>query len=235
MNHEEMSAPAQAGARSSNSFPNYAGLDSVDADIAAELEAAGIKVERLPESCRSWHPEMRTIVVGVLGKWTFRRAWRYWACEGPGIEIAAAERLHATHGAVVRVDGHAGAPSPGEHFEGLACGHYHVDTQDGLNALAETIRSLMQANNAGTKGPAALGVPTYQHVCAMAKVREAARFLARADEQVIYRDAFRWKDDATGHVLSNHFESQSIESLAREHGYEIVHDFNHVAVVRQKQ
>lgn len=76
--------------------------------------------------------------------------------------------------------------------------------------------------------------PTYQRYDAMRLVREAARLLAEPGQKVIYRDAFRWHDDADEMVLSNHYESQSLAYLAQEWGYEILHDFNHVAVVRRK-
>lgn len=124
-------------------FPNYAGRRDVDHEIAAELEAAGINVCRLPESTREWHPEMRTVILGDLHGWTFRRNWYYWVCKGPGIELAEAEKLHATHGQSVRVNGHCDCPSPRKWFKGLACDHYHVDNQEGLNALAQTIRAIV--------------------------------------------------------------------------------------------
>lgn len=76
------------------------------------------------------------------------------------------------------------------------------------------------------------GLPTYQRYDAMALVRAAARSLKRDGEYVIYRDAFRWHDDADDMVMSNHYECQDIGALAETFGYEIVHDFRHVAVVR---
>lgn len=78
-------------------------------------------------------------------------------------------------------------------------------------------------------------MPTYQHGDAMALVRQGARLLAKPGDTVMYRDAFRWKDDATGHVIPNHYESFSIRGLAAEFDYEVLHDFNHVAVVRAKR
>jgi hypothetical protein len=75
------------------------------------------------------------------------------------------------------------------------------------------------------------GCPTYQRYDAMKRIREAARLLARPGDRVIYRDAFRWKDDATDSVLPNHYESFSLRGLAAEFGFEVRHDFNHVAVV----
>lgn len=74
--------------------------------------------------------------------------------------------------------------------------------------------------------------PTYQRYDAMKLVREAARLLKREGDRVIYRDAFRWKDDATDSVLSNHYEMFSLRGLAAEFEFEVLHDFHHVAVVR---
>ena len=77
-------------------------------------------------------------------------------------------------------------------------------------------------------------LPTYQRYDAMKLVREAARLLAEPGQKVIYRDAFRWHDDADELVMSNHYESMSLDCLARDFNYEVIHDFHHVAVVRRK-
>ena len=76
--------------------------------------------------------------------------------------------------------------------------------------------------------------PTYQRYDAMALVRQAAALLAEPGDMVIYRDAFRWHDHKDESVLSNHYECQDLAYLAEDHGYEIVHDFHHVAVVRRR-
>lgn len=77
-----------------------------------------------------------------------------------------------------------------------------------------------------------LELPTYQEYDAMRLVREAARRLKGEGERVIYRDAFRWKNDADDSVLSNHYEMFSLKGLAAEFEFEVIHDFNHVAVVK---
>ena len=126
-------------------FPNRAGNHpDNDAVLRAELEAAGIDVAE-HEFLRATSGEVKTAVIGTLHGWTFQRAWYYWVCKGPGIEVAAAERLHATHGKTVRVEGHCGCPSPREAFHGLACGLYHVDDAPGLKALADTIKNLVRS------------------------------------------------------------------------------------------
>lgn len=77
-------------------------------------------------------------------------------------------------------------------------------------------------------------LPTYQRYDAIKLVREGARLLAEPGDKVLYRDAFRWHDDADDMVMSNHYECQNIDYLARDFGYEVKHDFHHVAVVRRK-
>ncbi len=124
-------------------FPNMAGKPDIDDALAAELEAAGIHAGRYP-FLKDGKREVDTSVRGDLHGWQFERAWYYWRCSGPGIEVAAAERLHARHGKDVRVAGHCGCPSPTEWYNGLAVGDYHVDTPAGLKALADTIKSLVE-------------------------------------------------------------------------------------------
>ena len=127
--------------------PNYAGREDVDDLLIDELTQAGILYDKMPESWRTNHPEMRTIVIGNLHGWTFTRNWNYWIARGPGISLEHATKLHETHGKYVRVDGHCGCPSPLEWFKGLAVGHYHVDTLTGLRALADTIRLIVKEAN----------------------------------------------------------------------------------------
>jgi hypothetical protein len=126
-------------------FPNLAGMGRrapyrVDAILANELAQAGINVYRLDEIARAGNGKPQSVIVGALYRWHFQRAWYYWIAEGPGIPVDIAMKLHTAHGTSVRVDGHCGCPSPLEWSKGKPCGHYHVDNQEGLNALAETIR-----------------------------------------------------------------------------------------------
>lgn len=146
-------------------FPNRAG-DHADTDdiLRAELKAAGIPTlqedagkppEYLVDMLREMSGEVKTSVRGVLHGWQFERAWYYWTAKGPGIEVEAAEALHATHGKVVRVAGHCGCPSPREWYKGLAVGSYHIDTPEGLKALADTIKGLVEKSAAIEKEKAA--------------------------------------------------------------------------------
>ena len=121
---------------------NLAGREKKVSDIVCfdELTTAEIEVVRLPFSLKG---EVETDVIGSLGPWKFERAWRYWVAEGPGIPPEIAEELHSEYGQHVRVDGHCGCPSPTEWFKGFAVGSYHVDTQEGLKALADVIKKVL--------------------------------------------------------------------------------------------
>lgn len=135
------------------SFPNKAG-DYADTDdiLRAELKAAGITTmqeqageppEYLADIMREESGEVKTSVKGYMHGWKFERNWTYWVASGPGIDVDTAEALHAIHGREVRVAGHCGCPSPREWYKGLGCGLYHVDTPEGLKALADAIKGLV--------------------------------------------------------------------------------------------
>lgn len=136
--------PSREGLDMANGFANKAGRSdqALDDELAAELDAAGIEVHRY-DFLKNGRSEVDTAIVGTLHGWKFERAWYYWRAAGPGIEVAAAEWLHAEHGRDVRVDGHCDCPSPREWFKGLAVGSYHVDTPASLKALADTIKELV--------------------------------------------------------------------------------------------
>ena len=134
-------------------FPNLArGFQHSPADIAevtaickAELEAAGITVTVLA-FFPGKHGEVPSNAFGSLSMWGFERAWYYWRANGPGLPVEVAERLHAAHGTQVRVDGHCGCPSPREWAKGFGIGSYHVDTPEGLKALADALLSVYDAS-----------------------------------------------------------------------------------------
>ncbi len=115
---------------------------SVDQVVYAELKDAGIKTEGPHEFLRKHNGEVPTAYIGSLCRWGFRRAWYYWIAEGPGIPPDKAQEFHERWGKEVRVDGHCGCPAPLEWFRGFAVGRYHIDTQEGLNAFAELLRSI---------------------------------------------------------------------------------------------
>jgi len=124
---------------------NFAGVENCDNEIKNELNQANIEVFSY-EFMRK-KGEVPTSIIGMLGGWQFERAWCYWVAKGPGIPPDIAEELHTTHGKYVRVDGHCGCPSPKEWFNGFAVGCYHIDSQEGLNALAKVIQKILDDNS----------------------------------------------------------------------------------------
>lgn len=126
--------------------------EECDAQCRKELTDAGIPIFPFPILQDG---EVKTDVFGMFGAescakkrlvvWEFHRAWYYWVAtlhlpSAVHFKMDQAMQLHAIHGNVVRVDGHCGAPSPLEWWgvDGIPC-HYHIDTQDGLNAFARAV------------------------------------------------------------------------------------------------
>lgn len=73
-------------------------------------------------------------------------------------------------------------------------------------------------------------VPTYQIYPLMEGIKQAIRPWVKEGETLIWRDAWRWKND--NGVLPNCYECYSIEEVCGERGFVLVHYFHHVAVVR---
>ena len=129
-------------------FLNLAGGEHnrVDEQVKKELTEAGIKAahgEWLRER------EVPAAYMGELCMWGFKRAWYYWVATGPGIPPIDAELFHKTWGTQVRVEGHCGCPSPLEYNKGFAVSSYHIDTQEGLNAFAEMLKSIYKEKKDG--------------------------------------------------------------------------------------
>lgn len=127
---------------------NLAGETQADLHILEELDKAGIEVVEGPRS----EGEVPCTLTGKLTGWTFNRAWYYWmavAEKGKGLPLRMSVELHnraypatgedqpKTYGQVIRVNGDCGCPKPGERVRS-----YHIDTQEGLNALAGAIHTL---------------------------------------------------------------------------------------------
>jgi hypothetical protein len=120
----------------------------LDDNVKAEIEAAGLQPLAIDDIFRRGNGEVPTRYIAAFPdserkRWIFRRAWRYWVCEGPGIPAQDAIALHRTHGKVVRVAGHCGCPDPVEWFKGLGVGLYHVDSSEGLAELVSTINRVV--------------------------------------------------------------------------------------------
>lgn len=126
---------------------NLAGHPESSEICAAELAAAGIPVEKLPQPCG----EPRSLIGGSLGGFTFRRAWVYWSVKG-AMSRTLAHELNTTPrgsdlgtkysgggktwGDVIRVEGFAG----GTNVSAGGCSSWHIDTEDGLAKFADFIR-----------------------------------------------------------------------------------------------
>lgn len=119
---------------------NYAGDKTCTPHLIKELEDAGITVHEMPSDLGR---EVSTKIIGVCESWSFKRAWYYWVAKGPGIPLQLAEEFHQKWGKEVRVDGHCECPSPLEWFKGFAVDHYHIDTQEGLKAFADLLKSIV--------------------------------------------------------------------------------------------
>ncbi len=118
---------------------NYAGDKSCTPHLIKELKDAGITTHSMPFDLGM---EVPTKIMGVCESWRFRRAWYYWVADGPGIPPQRAEEFHKKWGQEVRVSGHCGCPSPLEYYKGFAVGSYHIDTQEGLKAFANLLKSI---------------------------------------------------------------------------------------------
>ena len=120
-------------------FPNMAGSQCNPEIIEKELQDAGIIVHKLPVLTRG--DEVDCGLIGVVEPWGFRRAWYYWVANGDGFGIPPKEamELHEKFGQEVRVNGNCLCPPPNK---GFATSSYHVDTLEGLKALADLIKKL---------------------------------------------------------------------------------------------
>lgn len=149
--------------------PTPTELGEINAQCRIELVEAGIHVIDIPR-VRSEVPYQ---VIGLLGGWWFTRAWTYWVARPADscrivLPFDYANPLHEAHGQVVRVSGHCGCPSPEEWYKRergfLGVDLYHIDTQEGLNALAATLRKWME--EVATDCPYDNELETWRHMMA---------------------------------------------------------------------
>lgn len=127
---------------------NLAGVSGCDLIIIKELDEAGVNVHGLPFILNG---EVPTSVYGTLDGWGFKRAGRYWVAEsGESLLLFDyAFDLHDIYGEEVRVNGDCMCPSPLEDNNEpwhIGVSSYHVDTQEGLNALCDAIRRQTDGN-----------------------------------------------------------------------------------------
>lgn len=88
--------------------------------------------------------------------------------------------------------------------------------------VSDAIREFVAASEAG--------IPPIASPCIDVRVAEELRKRLQPGEKVIWRDAFRWKDD--NGALSNHYEQASVASLAAEFGYTVILDAGCAAIIR---
>lgn len=115
---------------------NLAGIDPeiTTKECAAELAAANIPAVSMPQYTAKFS-EVKSEFVGRLNGWFFVRAWYYWIARTKSNPISAdvANRIHFD----CRVNGDCGR-RPAESDVEI----FHVDTLDGLIALAKAINKL---------------------------------------------------------------------------------------------
>ena len=122
---------------------NYAG-QIVKQELIDELTLAGIYAHDFGFLINDG--EVKSPIRGIIGAWGFTRAWYYWVAEGAGIPIEDANGLNEYYSETVRVGGYAGGRKPIEESMGFGIGSYHIDTQEGLKALADLIKSIYRRN-----------------------------------------------------------------------------------------
>jgi len=123
---------------------NLAGVTEKIADSTTFSELKEAKIDLIISDSFSNY-EVKTKNRGILNGWIFRRAWYYWIAETKTnpISFKVAEKLHEEYGKEIRVAGYAGGISPKEWYSDEyrnGVFHYHIDTQKGLNKLAEVIK-----------------------------------------------------------------------------------------------
>jgi len=120
-------------------LPNLAGNEEADLYVEAELRMANI-TKILQEPNR----EVPTKFAGTLGKFKFRRAWRYWMVEGPvPLDIAINMYNDPEGNKYVRVAGHCGCPHPKEWASSQnTVESYHIDTLQGLQLFTRSMEPI---------------------------------------------------------------------------------------------
>ena len=91
---------------------------------------------------------------------------------------------------------------------------------------------------------------TYERTADMVAVIAAVKQFCGPDEFVIWRAPFRWQYELLegeasdfvanpygqrAAVISNAYESHNVEGVCADRGWELVHDFHHVAVVKGRR
>lgn len=72
---------------------------------------------------------------------------------------------------------------------------------------------------------------THTNEALMQAVKAAIEPHLEEGEELIWRGPFRWRDKDG--MLRGHYECQDVHYICDTFGYELVHDFGHVAVIRR--
>jgi hypothetical protein len=80
--------------------------------------------------------------------------------------------------------------------------------------------------------PAEPRVQTHERAPMIKALVDSLRPFLAEGEKLVWRAPFRWMDDEG--VRANHFEMFEIASIAADLGFEVVHNFHHVAVIRER-
>ena len=112
----------------------------VNKQVFKELTEAGIEIYQNKLFINT-SGEVPTDIIGTFDKWGFRRSWYYWVATGPGIPMEIAREFNRKWRQEVRIEGSAGGQSS-TYNNGFAIGYYHIDSQEGLNAFVELLKSI---------------------------------------------------------------------------------------------
>lgn len=102
-----------------------------------------------------------------------------------------------------------------ERIYDLACDYDECKTYSDIIGFARALLALAAPQVARAE-------PAGGRKSLSASVADALRPFLQPGQKVIWRQPFRWFDD--GGVMSNHYDGMSLQSLAAEFGYEVIHD-----------
>ena len=74
---------------------------------------------------------------------------------------------------------------------------------------------------------------TYQNYDVFNPIIKHLGSVCKEGEFVVWRNAFRWMTQDG--VISNAYEMFSLTSIARDNNWDIIHNFNHVGIVKARE
>lgn len=120
---------------------NLAGNKDCDHCIRSELVQAGIELTQIDRTRHEVPSSVGGRIVCDGNEIMLYRAWYYWVASGP-VPLELARKMYSGPVGVndVRVAGHCGCPPPDEWQHDGFINTYHIDSQEGLNLFAQSIR-----------------------------------------------------------------------------------------------